>query len=98
MSNNPGVRSDTVRKYIVAALLALLPGFVTAQGKLDLNFQEAPRKPTPDWVKLVDQGQFDPRLKGYFAPEGIKVEIVADAPEVINPVGMTFGPDGTLHV
>ncbi|HZZ81955.1 MAG TPA: PVC-type heme-binding CxxCH protein [Gemmataceae bacterium] len=87
-----------MRKCIAAAFLALLPGLASAQGKLDLNFQEAPRKPTPDWVKLADQGQFDPRLKGYFAPEGIKVEIVADAPDVINPVGMTFGPDGTLYV
>jgi hypothetical protein len=55
-------------------------------------------KPEPFPVKLVDQGQFDPALKGYFLPEGFKLEIVIDAPDTINPVGMTFGPDGTLYV
>src|SRR5262249_42010099 len=39
-----------------------------------------------------------PRLKGYVTPEGLKVEIVAEEPTVINPVGMTFGLDGTLYV
>jgi putative membrane-bound dehydrogenase-like protein len=89
-----------VNRTIVVGLLLLVPCFAAAQGpgKLDLNFQQAPTKPTPDWVKLVDHGQFDVRLKGYFAPEGIKIEIVADAPDIINPVGMTFGPDGTLYV
>ncbi len=89
-----------MKNTIVVGLLLLVPCFAAAQGpgKLDLNFQQAPLKPTPDWVKLVDHGQFDARLKGYFAPEGIKIEIVADAPDIINPVGMTFGPDGTLYV
>lgn len=84
----------------VLGAFLLLPCLAAAQGqaKVDLNFQQAPLKPAPDWLKLVDLGPSDPRLKGYFAPEGIKVEIVADAPDVINPVGMTFGPDGTLYV
>ena len=30
--------------------------------------------------------------------EGIKIEIVADAPDIINPVGMTFDVDGNLYV
>jgi putative membrane-bound dehydrogenase-like protein len=68
------------------------------QPKTDLNQQSSPPRPKPDWVKYIDQGDNDPRLKGYFTPEGIKVEIVAEAPTVINPVGMTFGPDGTLYV
>jgi putative membrane-bound dehydrogenase-like protein len=66
--------------------------------KLDLNFQQSPARPAPEWLNLVDQGQFDPRLKGYLAPAGFKVEIAAEEPVVINPVGMTFGPDGTLYV
>src|SRR5207247_641811 len=56
------------------------------------------RKPRPEWLKIIDQGENDPRLKGYFTPEGIKVEIVAEEPTVLNPVGMTFGADGTLYV
>jgi putative membrane-bound dehydrogenase-like protein len=47
---------------------------------------------------MVDQGQFDPALKGYFLPEGFKLEIVIAEPDTINPVGMTFAPDGTLYV
>jgi glucose/arabinose dehydrogenase len=53
-------------------------------------------KANPD--KLVDQGKYDSRLKGYFAPQGIKLEIVADHPVVTNPVGMAFADDGTLYV
>ena len=89
-------------KNIVAIVgLLVAVGFVAAQNppaRNDLNFQQSPAKPTPDWVKIVDHGQYDPRLKGYFAPEGIKIEIVAEAPDVINPVGMTFDADGTLYV
>ncbi len=55
-------------------------------------------KPEPFPVKHVDQGQFDPRLKGTFLPEGFKAEIVVDAPDTINPVGMTFDPEGNLYV
>jgi len=91
--------------YAVKNLTAVLIGlsmlnFAAAQGpgKGDLNFQQSPPRPEPDWLKIIDHGQYDPRLKGYFAPEGLKIEIVADAPEVINPVGMTFGADGTLYV
>lgn len=40
----------------------------------------------------------DPRLEGYRHPEGWKVEIAASEPLVINPVSMTFGPDGRLFV
>lgn len=46
-------------------------------------------------IKTVDQGSNDPRLKGYFAPEGVKVEIVAQEPVVVNPVALAFGDDGT---
>jgi quinoprotein glucose dehydrogenase len=85
---------------LVCALLSLvgLASVHAKPAKQDLNFQQSPARPTPDWVKLVDHGQFDPRLKGYFAPEGIKIDIVADAPDIINPVGMTFDLDGNLYV
>ncbi len=68
------------------------------QEKLDLNFQQSPPRPAPDGLRLIDYGTIDPRLKGYLVPEGFKVEIVAEAPTVVNPVGMTFGPDGALYV
>lgn len=55
-------------------------------------------RPPPFPVTLVDQGQFDPRLKGYFLPEGFRLEIVINEPEIVNPVGMTFAPDGSLFV
>lgn len=59
---------------------------------------QSPPKPTPFTVRLVDQGWHDPRLKGLMAPEGFRVEIVAEAPVVVNPTGMAFAPDGTLFV
>lgn len=59
---------------------------------------QSPSKPAPFKVEYVDQGTFDPKLKGILAPAGFKLEIVADYPQVVNPVGMTFGPDGTPYV
>lgn len=53
--------------------------------------------PTPAWVKMIDQGANDPRLKGYRTPEGVKVEIVAEAPVVQAPEAIAFGDDGTLY-
>ncbi len=57
--------------------------------------QDTPAKPP---LKLVDYGTKDPRLKGYFLPEGFKLEIVAEGPVVGNLVGMQFDEKGTLHV
>ncbi|HEY3787440.1 MAG TPA: PVC-type heme-binding CxxCH protein [Urbifossiella sp.] len=59
---------------------------------------QSPAKPAPFPIKMVDQGEFDPKLKGYFLPEGFRMEVLINESEVINPVGMTFGPDGTLFV
>lgn len=59
---------------------------------------QSPPKPAPFKVEYIDQGTFDPKLKGILAPVGFKLEIVADYPQVVNPVGMTFGPDGTPYV
>lgn len=59
---------------------------------------ESPLKPAPFEIKYVDSSIYDPKLKGLMVPEGFKVELVADAPVVVNPVAMTFAPDGTLFV
>jgi quinoprotein glucose dehydrogenase len=71
---------------------------ISTETPIDLIQYQTPAKPTPDWVQYIDQGENDPRLKGYFTPAGVKVEIVAEEPTVVNPVGMTFGPDGILYV
>src|SRR5688500_2598593 len=60
--------------------------------------EKSPALEQPSWLKVVDLGGSDPRLKGYKAPEGVKVEIVTEAPAVINPVGMAFDEDGRPHV
>jgi quinoprotein glucose dehydrogenase len=80
-----------VQRFIFAgaAVLGLLP----------LLGQHAPPLPAPAWLgKYVEQGPSDPRLNGYQTPAGIKVEIVADGPVVHNPIGIHFGPDGSLYV
>lgn len=87
-----------MKRFLVVACILWLGASAQSQPKLDLNFQQSPAKPAPDGLKIIDHGKYDPRLKGYFAPEGFKIDIVAEAPDVINPVGMTFGPDGTLYV
>jgi putative membrane-bound dehydrogenase-like protein len=75
----------------------LLAGLALA-ARIDLSPPQSPRLPTPEWVKMIDQGTLDPRLKGYFTPEGLKLEIVAEEPTVVNPVGLTFATDGTPYV
>jgi putative membrane-bound dehydrogenase-like protein len=47
---------------------------------------------------MIDQGQHDPRLKGYRTPTGVRVEIVAEHPVVTNPQTLAFGEDGALYV
>lgn len=64
----------------------------------DFAPNQTPAKPEPFPVKMVDQGKFDPKLKGTYLPAGFKAEIVVDAPEIINPVGITFDPNGNLFV
>ena len=83
-------------KLHLAGLLTLL-GLTAAlsappEKKFDYNLPNRPRKPLPKCIKadkekqvFIDQGTNDPRLKGYFTPEGIKVEIVADAPTSSTP-------------
>jgi len=87
----------------LSALTALLLAAATLTAAppappADFATPQSPPKPPPFAVTYVDQGQFDPALKGMLAPEGFQVEVVATDPTVVNPVGMTFGPDGTLFV
>ncbi len=98
----PRWRNISVKRLLLGLVIVLAFacnwGLTQTDVPKDLKFQQSPPKPTPEWFKAFDQGKNDPRLKGYITPEGLKVEIVAEAPQVINPVGMTFGPDGTLYV
>lgn len=53
------------------------------------------KPPVPEGFRLIDQGSDDARLKGFFAPEGFRAEIVhaalADAPRALH-----FAVDGKL--
>ena len=86
-------------KFLTAIALSFSCLSAFAAGPpVDFKQPASPTLPAPSWLKLVDHGQFDPRLKGYIAPEGLKIEIVAEEPTIVNPVGMAFGNDGTLYV
>ncbi|TWT55334.1 PVC-type heme-binding CxxCH protein [Allorhodopirellula solitaria] len=81
------------------ALILSVPNYgLLAQNGDDYNDNQFPPRPTPEWVEMADQGAQDLRLAGIRTPAGIKVEIVAEEPTVIDPVGMTFADDGTPHV
>jgi quinoprotein glucose dehydrogenase len=82
----------------VALVLAATASAAPPPAPAGFDQPQTPARPAPFPVTLVDQGRFDPRLKGLFAPAGFQTEIVADAPTVVNPVGLTFAPDGTLFV
>lgn len=47
---------------------------------------------------MIDQGAGNAQLKGLRTPAGIQVEIVAEQPLVVNPIGLTFDNDGVPHV
>ena len=79
-------------------LLTLAPLAAGAEQPFDYNQSESPARPTPAWVKMIDLGERDPALKGYRAPAGVKVEVVAREPNVVNPVAMRFADDGSLLV
>ena len=96
-----------MRTLVIAALVLFLMGLTPPARQAsaappappaDFAQPQSPTKPEPFPIKMVDQGTFDPTLKGYFLPEGFKLEVVISDPDTINPVGMTFGPDGTLFV
>jgi putative membrane-bound dehydrogenase-like protein len=99
------MRTLTFASLVGALLLtqqALTPSTATAApvppAPAEFAPNQSPAKPEPFPVKHVDQGQFDPKLKGLLVPEGFRTEIVVDAPDTINPVGMTFDPEGNLYV
>lgn len=101
-----------MRTYLPFGLVALLtiavawPSPPIAMGGLlvpppppaEFAQPQSPPRPEPFPVNLVDQGKFDPKLKGYYLPEGFRMEVVIAEPDTINPVGMTFHPDGSLFV
>ena len=86
-----------MRPLLTLATLSLCCSVIAAPPNELLTPESKPLAP-PFPIEYVDQGQFDPRLKGMLAPQGFRVEIVAESPTIINPVGMSFGPDGTLYV
>ncbi len=92
------VRVKPLFSCAFAVALFGLDGVLLGADPVEIAQQYSPTKPAPKWLKIIDQGDNDPRLKGYKTPEGIKLEIVAEEPAVINPVGMTFADDGTPHV
>lgn len=87
-----------MKPFILSVVVGTLAQGLAAAQPVDVSQPQSPTRPAPRWLKIIDQGQNDPRLKGYFTPEGLKVDIVAEFPVVTNPVGMTFGPDGSLYV
>ena len=66
----------------------------------------APRSPSSNpapgrrrqGLKIIDQGQNDPRAQGLFHARGTQGRDRRRLPGGHNPVGMTFGDDGTLYV
>ncbi|MFN4259365.1 MAG: PVC-type heme-binding CxxCH protein [Gemmataceae bacterium] len=89
-----------MKRYTLAvgAWLGLAVWGTAAEVEVGDVSKPAAAQPALKSSRIIDQGDFDPRLKGYATPEGVKVEIVAEEPVVVNPVGMTFGDDGTLYV
>src|SRR5262249_30059617 len=84
--------------FASAVCLSAVAQSQAAPHKVDFTQPQSPAKPKRGWAKYIAQGTLDPRLKGYVTPAGLKVEIVAEQPTIINPVGMTFADDGTLFV
>ncbi|MFO0876560.1 MAG: HEAT repeat domain-containing protein [Gemmataceae bacterium] len=62
--------------------------------RTDPTKPRSPTRPAPEWVKLVDVRSDDARLAGYRAPEGIKLEVVADETVLPHPVSLSFTEDG----
>ncbi len=86
-------------RFLSLPLVALAVGVCLASDPpAEFAPNQTAAKPAPFDVKMVDQGKWDPRLKGILAPDGFKTEVVADESVITNPVGMTFAPDGTLYV
>lgn len=80
------------------ALVALSVRVAFAQPADDFNQPEFPARPAPEWVRMFDQKEADPRLAGIQTPRDIRVEIVAQEPVVFNLERLAFAEDGILHV
>ena len=85
-----------MKLFLSRLAVGMLTGGVLSAIAPVLAADDAP--PAPAWLKIIDQGDLNPRLKGYKTPEGVKVEIVAEDPVVVNPVEMAFAEDGALYV
>src|SRR5262249_27235953 len=80
------MNSPPLRVACLAAGLGLLVFAVAAardEPVFDFHQQQSPPKPTPEGMKFIDQGRFDPRLNGYVTPEGFKLEVVAEEPVTV---------------
>src|SRR5687767_14350238 len=83
---------------MIAAICFGLVVLAQPPQKVDYRQPQSAPRPTPEWARLVDLGEKNPELRGYQAVAGLKVEVVAREPVVVNPVGMTFDDQGTLYV
>jgi putative membrane-bound dehydrogenase-like protein len=83
---------------LLLAALCTLTLLRADEQKFDSDQPQSPPPPAPGGLTFIDQGTHDPRLKGYRTPSGFKLEIVAENPVVVNPVGLLFGDDGTPYV
>ncbi len=88
-----------MKSGMFAIVLALFGHAVLrADEPLDYTKPRTPPAPTPEWVKLVDQGQYNPRLRGCLAPEGVKAEVLAETGVVGDASALAFADDGTLFL
>jgi putative membrane-bound dehydrogenase-like protein len=87
-----------MRSVLAGLLLTSVASAAPPPPPAEFAQPQSPAKPAAFPVTYVDQGKYDSRLAGLMAPDGFKTEVVADAPTVVNPVGLTFAPDGTLFV
>lgn len=85
-------------RFLILFAVCSLARIAWVDEPFDYMQYESPPRPAPGWVEMVDLGEKDPALAGYRAPAGVKVEVVAREPDVINPVGMRFSDDGSLLV
>jgi putative membrane-bound dehydrogenase-like protein len=85
-----------MRLALIAVTFAVCSAGLRAQD--DYRQAEFAERPAPAWVRMIDQGAVDPALSGLSTPDGVRVELAAAEPAVVNPVGMTFAEDGTPWV
>lgn len=94
----PHVSRSILMAILVLAGAASASAIEAPPAADDYNQNEFAPRPTPSWVQMIDQGTKDPRLAGLTTPAGLRVEIVAEQPATVNPVGMTFDDQGTPWV